>query len=366
MPQNPDNNKASSDLYSIKEQHLLLDALYGTLSETETTLWHNIQREKPAITDEYRRLQATMQQVSAAQFSVQSATQVPFTEQSVFHQNFFEQQWQYLQKLMKSEREAVLAPVFPHVPTFPNLPTQRTFHSLQHVLQHVSTSRWYALAAMVLVAIGIGTSLWQWQNSTPQSQQTSTLQGMSEKAADDKKDIAQNPTNTTPSAEQQNESDVKKSLRSRDDKKENANESTNNSTNNNALLKTSPEAERTPANTQPNKPFSDDGTNINKKSTTTQDVLPSAIPSAEPLREEAVPETKPQAAPLTAPILRDNEQMRTTEQMRNSFMPSGSSTKSLPSMNAKRALSTSATQKADTASGTKSPQKPLTDTLRRR
>ncbi|TAE27515.1 MAG: hypothetical protein EAZ92_09370 [Candidatus Kapaibacterium sp.] len=324
MPQTPHNTKAFADSLSDQEQHLLLDALDGTLSAVESAAWQDLQKKKPAISDEYKRLQATMQQISAAE--------IPLTEQSLFRVSFFEQQWHFLQKLMQSEREVLLAPVLPKIPSefAPKAGKLRFLHQSL-------PPRWYALAAMLLIGLGIGTSLWQWRSSMPQSQQQSTSQDNSEGTAE-QTSIAEHRKGVAASTEQQKRSDAKKSLRS------------HNRSQNNALLKTIPEQ---------------------KSAMPTKDVLPYSEPTPEALREMVVPEAKPQSAPNDAPTLRnDGQNIKTSvplnQQMHNSFMPSGAASKSLPAVNAKRAVSTTATQKADSTASSISPQRPLADTLRRK
>jgi hypothetical protein len=151
-----------------QEQSLILSALYGELTDTERAEWERLCAEKSWIAEEYSRLQQTLGMLETPE-------SMPLSSDDMF----FAKQWQMLEEAMKSEREAVIAPV-PII-----LPKAQIFS-----LNQGSMRSWYAVAAMLLVSVGLGISVYRW--NMEQTQIRSAVQVVSDSLA-----IGNNKNTTT-------------------------------------------------------------------------------------------------------------------------------------------------------------------------
>lgn len=131
-----------------------MGALYGELSEEEHAAWEHLKQQKPSIADEYTRLKQT----TAFLFNNEQ-----IGEQLDEQQNdtaFFDRQWQTLHAMMNEEERATAAPVPISLPS--TVPPQAK-RSLLFTLPQMQ--RWYDIAAMLVVAVGLGISVYRWQNT---------------------------------------------------------------------------------------------------------------------------------------------------------------------------------------------------------
>lgn len=123
-------------------QALMLAILYGEASEVERAEWLALCEENPALGQELERLRATLAIINQAE--------KPDEEE----EKFFAAQWDELRSLMKPDEKLVqIALPLPASPSQPK------------ILRIVSAPsyRWYWAAATILVAVGLGFSVYRWQ-----------------------------------------------------------------------------------------------------------------------------------------------------------------------------------------------------------
>ena len=162
----------NDEFSAAQEQHLLLGALYGDLSEEEHAAWDHLKQQKPLIADEYTRLQ-------------QTTTFLSNTEQVGEHQSdtaFFDRQWQTLHAMMREEERKAAAPVPISLPS--SVPPKAKPLLL---LNLPIMQRRYGLAAMLVVAVGLGISVYRWQNTVSLEGSTMTERKEQEATGQDMK-----------------------------------------------------------------------------------------------------------------------------------------------------------------------------------
>lgn len=133
-----------------REQALILSALYGTLADNERTEWERLCTEKPYLADELSRLKQTL-----------NVLETPDVIGLASDEAFFEQQWKTLADAMKSDHAAIIAPVEMSIP-------KRTIFFLNPTFMW----RWYAVAAMLLVSVGMGIMVYRFNMQETQLRST--------------------------------------------------------------------------------------------------------------------------------------------------------------------------------------------------
>jgi hypothetical protein len=135
---------------SNDERVRILSALYGELPAQERAAWEQLCAEKPHIADEYVRLRKTIEVLGEQEISDESA--------------FFGVQWEMLESVMKSDAAAGV------MPASIEIPKARIFALISPQMR-----RWYMAAATFLLTLGLGISVYTWQQSEERKRILATI-----------------------------------------------------------------------------------------------------------------------------------------------------------------------------------------------